>query len=72
MKTEFIPGRLYESLNSKTVVKCISDKGERGFNFTGIVVSSINYPIGEESNQWNREAFKLVKSVEEPILNVLL
>ncbi len=49
MKTEFIPGRLYESLYTNTVVKCISDDGAYSFNFTGVVVSSsIEYPIGHE------------------------
>jgi hypothetical protein len=72
MKNEFIPGRLYESENSNTVVKCISDKGENSYNFTGVVVSSSEYPIGDVSNEWNRNAFELIKSVEEPILNVIL
>jgi len=75
MKTEFIPGRLYESLYTNTVVKCISDDGAYSFNFTGVVVSSsIEYPIGHESNEWTRSSLELEESesTEKPILNVLL
>jgi len=82
MKKEFIPGRLYKSVYTDTIIKCISDKGETSFNFTGIVVSSSEYSIGDKiNNYWNRESFELVKSVQEPeivksvqepILNVIL
>jgi len=73
MKTEFILGRLYESIHSNTVVKCISDKGANSYNFTGVVVSaSSEYPVGDWSNEWNRAAFEPVKSLEEPPLNVIL
>ena len=66
MKNEFIPRRLYKSIYTDTIIKCISDNGENSYNFTGVVVSSSEYLIGDKSNQWNKKAFELVKSVEEP------
>ena len=73
MKTEFIPGRLYKSKHSNTVVECISDKGAGSYNFTGVVVSvSSEYQVGDWRNGWNRAVFEPVKSLEEPPLNVIL
>jgi hypothetical protein len=73
MRREFIPGRLYISFNSNTIVKCISDEGEHSYDFTAAVVSSDEYPVGEVCNHWNRSSFELVEeAAQEPELNVIL
>jgi len=73
MKKEFIPGRLYISYNSNTIVKCISDEGAYSYDFTGVVVASEEYPIGEVCDYWNRSSFELLEeTAQEPELNVIL
>ncbi len=75
MKKEFIPGRLYKSTISNTIVKCESGSGFReGFYFTGVVVYSGLYEVGEHSTYWLCENFEqmVVYNNQEPELNVIL
>jgi hypothetical protein len=65
------PGLLYRSW-SGTIVECIMTSGKTNIHFTGKVISSSDYPIGEISNDWYAPAFIQVEQFEEPQLTIIL
>ncbi len=68
MRKEFIPGRLYRSTVTRTIVKCTSIKSPSAEHFSGIELSHENggYPIGNESRYWATSRFEPIEMTQEP------